>query len=461
MRTMLAVTALGTMTAALVAAALLALWAVRAPPDTAQANHTVTVGLDMDPSGTPANTGTSLGSIEDCVDVTTGQLFDTDVYITNVGSHADQTLLAFSMPLGYDGSVIRVTAVDVLQIFGTVDVLNTSDSTLPDSDGLYEVGAAAIGSSLGSGSGVMAQVTWEAMAAGSSAVSIAEFDFNGDTFLDRGSFLQGSDIIPIGDTDLDSFFNGPVSGGTVAVDQPDSDGDGTSDICDPDSDNDTILDAVDNCPTDVNPGQADMDGDGFGDLCDNDIDGDGFPNADETAHGSDPSNFNSLIEVCDGLDNDADTLVDEDGLDHDNDGLVDDPGPDADGDTTVDCMDPDTDTDGDTIANPSDPDDDTAGSGGVDPFFNDRFIDTRENYIATDSLDACPDNRKDRAYPVDTNNDREVNVGDIIRYGPVILTSFGDPNYNRRFDINANGDINVGDIINFSSHILTDCVNPP
>ena len=49
-----------------------------------------------------------------------------------------------------------------------------------------------------------------------------------------------------------------------------------------DADGDGVVDDVDNCPADVNPGQSDRDGDGLGDVCDfcprdpdNDVDGDG------------------------------------------------------------------------------------------------------------------------------------------------------------------------------------------
>lgn len=51
----------------------------------------------------------------------------------------------------------------------------------------------------------------------------------------------------------------------------------------PDSDLDGVVDCLDNCPMDYNPGQEDIDGDGIGDLCDPcfgvgpaDSDGDGF-----------------------------------------------------------------------------------------------------------------------------------------------------------------------------------------
>ena len=132
MKKLFTVANLGIMTAALLSA--LALLVAGAGTDSARANHTVTLGLDLNPSAAPANTATSLGSIQDCLDVTAGpfnddgdaqtdedplgdagfngnpdddgdtlvdedppgQLFEFDVYITDVGSHGDPSLMAFS-----------------------------------------------------------------------------------------------------------------------------------------------------------------------------------------------------------------------------------------------------------------------------------------------------------------------------------------------------------------------------
>jgi hypothetical protein len=71
--------------------------------------------------------------------------------------------------------------------------------------------------------------------------------------------------------------------GFLVASLDDSDADGYLDgVCDPDSDADGILNAMDNCPTVPNPGQADSDGDLAGDACDvcandplDDLDGDG------------------------------------------------------------------------------------------------------------------------------------------------------------------------------------------
>jgi arylsulfatase A-like enzyme len=124
----------------------------------------------------------------------------------------------------------------------------------------------------------------------------------------------------------------------------------------------------------------DADGDEAADCVDTDDDGDGFSDADEMTAGSDPLNAASVPEVCDGLDNDLDSAVDEgfpdsdgdgvadcvdtvpevcDGLDNDLDGAVDEGFPDTDGDGVADCVDADDDGDGfsdvDEMASGSDP----------------------------------------------------------------------------------------------------------
>jgi len=121
-----------------------------------------------------------------------------------------------------------------------------------------------------------------------------------------------------------SLESGIITSATILIADP---------ACEPDSDGDGVLDAADNCPLVSNADQTDTDGDGIGDACDPDDDGDGVSDVDEIAAGSDPLNPASTPEVCDGLDNDLDLLVDE--------GF-----PDTDGDGIADCVDPDDDNDG-------------------------------------------------------------------------------------------------------------------
>jgi len=159
----------------------------------------------------------------------------------------------------------------------------------------------------------------------------------------------------------------------------------------------------------------------------------------------------SLIEICDGLDNDADTTVDE-GYPDTNPG-----GP-------KDCMDSLVDTDGDTLVNTADTNDDDDGNP-EDPDWNDGwFSDALEVYIGSDSLDACPDNTNDDAWPPDFNNDTRVMSFDILFLRLSIGSIYGgsyyerDKLYNRRYDLNMNGSINSLDVLFLRPYIGITCV---
>ena len=183
---------------------------------------------------------------------------------------------------------------------------------------------------------------------------------------------DGDGIADCVDGDGDGDGLGDLEDNCPAVANPgqeDLDGDGLGDVCDPDADGDAIPDGVDNCKGLQNPMQLDTDGDGFGDACDEDLDGDGIINGDDNClfvtnadqndqdldgvgdaceddldgDGS-PDNkdcapdnagiFPGAEEVCDGLDNNCNALIDEGFLDSDLDGLK-------------NCADSDDDNDGD------------------------------------------------------------------------------------------------------------------
>jgi hypothetical protein len=401
----------------------------------------LTIGIDANPAG---NTATSLGTINGCRDTTAGQAVDIDIYIQDVTS-----MISWGFPLRYTGSVANVTGVTLTGLFQDVvgapnsAIFNTSDATLPDSDGIYTVGAIDTGNLSGdSGTGVLARVTLQAVANGVSSLRIDSFDLDGNTVLDYGPFLTDSTGAHPGDTNGDSFFDSPSGGvitnATLAVGQPDTDGDGASNACDTDDDGDGILDTSDNCPTNANASQADMDADAWGDACDNDVDGDGFLGTTETNKGANDLVAARLVEVCDATDNDGDTQIDE--------------GYDLNGNTTPDCSEA-VDTDGDTVPNTTDTDDDGDGS-----------IDTREAWMGTDSLDKCSDTVSnpwgaptDDAWPFDFDQSHTVNVIDVLRFRPVLLTLLGGHLYDRRFDLNADHAINVLDILVMKPKILTSC----
>ena len=61
----------------------------------------VTLGIDADPTQSPANTATSLGSLEACRTVASGQQFTIDVFVTSVAD-----LLGWATTIQYDPAVV-------------------------------------------------------------------------------------------------------------------------------------------------------------------------------------------------------------------------------------------------------------------------------------------------------------------------------------------------------------------
>jgi hypothetical protein len=104
--------------------------------------------------------------------------------------------------------------------------------------------------------------------------------------------------------------------------QGDMDEDGLGDVCDDDTDGDGYVNEEDNCPLVANPGQEDADNDGTGDGCEDDKDGDGWSDGEDCLP-FDPDGNPGADEVCDGKDNDCDLMVDEGFVDSDADSLKD------------------------------------------------------------------------------------------------------------------------------------------
>jgi len=209
MKVMLASAALAGVVLALAASA----GSVVARGDSA-AQEAVTIGVDVEPAG---NTVTSLGPIDACISVSTGDTFQVDVFVTDVAD-----LLAWETYFVYDMSVINVVSRDVMMFQAANAGSNVFDVSegLPDIDGHYRVAGVDIADppSPDSGSGVLAKLTLKAVGPGVSPLSLSPIDINEDGSIDLGPSLKDSEAESIGDLDGDGFFDGPIANAEIAVD---------------------------------------------------------------------------------------------------------------------------------------------------------------------------------------------------------------------------------------------------
>ena len=176
----------------------------------------MSLGVDVIP---PGNDATSLAVVEPCASAQVGDKFEVDLVIQDVAD-----LLAWEIGLSYDPAVLEVQDRDV-QMFQAANtgssVLDISGET-PDSSGRYTLSAVdtADPSRPDSGSGVLARITFKAIAEGTSPISLEKVDLDGDGTPDQGPFLRAHSGDIIGDDDGDTFFDGPTFDAEIRVGEP-------------------------------------------------------------------------------------------------------------------------------------------------------------------------------------------------------------------------------------------------
>lgn len=182
----------------------------------ANAQSGPTLGIDAEPSD---NTATSLGTRNVCIAVHEGDTFNVDITTENVTQ-----LSAWEAYVALDTSVVSIVDRDVQHLLASTpgsNVFDISESVPEDAqdDGRYRVGGAIITDPpIGiDGSGVLARLTFEAVAKGVTTLSIQPIQT--DAREPVGPVLTDTDANHLGDSNGDSFFDGPILDAKIAVDQ--------------------------------------------------------------------------------------------------------------------------------------------------------------------------------------------------------------------------------------------------
>jgi hypothetical protein len=167
-------------------------------------------------AGVSGNQAASVGSIENCIAVQKNDEFQMDLVIQNVTK-----LLAWDLYVQYDPSVLVVVDQNdkLFQAANAGSSVIDLAARVPDDSGLHELAAVDTSDppTPDTGTGVLARVTFRAVGTGTSPVGFGKLDLDSNGILDKGTLLRDTDNNLIGDTNGDTFFDGPQTGSTVVV----------------------------------------------------------------------------------------------------------------------------------------------------------------------------------------------------------------------------------------------------
>jgi hypothetical protein len=160
------------------------------------------------------NTPSNAGDADFCVSIDEGDEIDVDVLITGVDD-----LLSWEATLVHDRAILEIVEQDVRMFIASEPGSNPLDASepLPDVNGRHLLAIGDVSSATDSGSGTLGRVRFKAISEGVSRIAIPQRDINGDGRIDEGALLTQAGGGPIGDTNGDRFFDGPVAPGFVVV----------------------------------------------------------------------------------------------------------------------------------------------------------------------------------------------------------------------------------------------------
>jgi hypothetical protein len=92
----------------------------------------------------------------------------------------------------------------------------------------------------------------------------------------------------------------------------------------------------------------------------------------------------------------------------------------------------------------------------------DGFLTVRETYMGTDGAKACSatgsmNDETPDSLPADFNDDRVVNVADVMSFGPHFNRATGQPGFSVRWDLNADGVNSMPDVLVMGPKYNTTC----